>query len=242
MICTDLMVEPSLSSTKLNDFCLRTVRTHPLSTTDEPTAASPCVSSLLTRVRGVLSTLAPSASGASGASGAAGGLAAAGGAAAGGLAFFCSLAGGAAAPSSGGSNALSRSSSVTAADTSGDLLPSPSSLSRRTSLPCASTAATTSSGDMQARTVMLRLASRGKSTEAGDCGAARSDTVPLPRLAMAGSEFTPTRLATGSRATAELTRSSIRRQLARMQVRGLELRVPRGVGETSRQTGCKRRT
>ena len=168
-------------------------------------------------VRGVLSTSPAGGSGESGASGAAGGLAAAGGAAAGGLAFFCSLAGGAAAPSSGGSSALSRSSSVTAAETSGDLLPSPSSLSRRTSLPCASTAATTSSGDMQARTAMLRLASRGKSTEAGDCGAERSAAVTLPRLAIAGSDFKPTRLATGSRATAELTRSSIRRQLARMQ-------------------------
>eukprot|EP00964_Phaeocystis_antarctica_P014751 scaffold8145_cov57-Phaeocystis_antarctica.AAC.1 len=47
-----------------------------------------------------------------------------------------------------GSSALSRSSSATAAETSGDLLPSPSSLSRRTSLPCASTAAVASSGDI----------------------------------------------------------------------------------------------
>jgi len=64
---------------------------------------------------------------------------------------------------------------------------------------------------------MLRLTSRGKSTEAGDRDAVRSEAaVTFPRLSMAGSDFTPARRATGSRAIAELTRSSIRRQLARI--------------------------
>merc|ERR1740117_2453216 len=46
-----------------------------------------------------------------------------------------------------GKSALSRNNSVTAAATCGSLFPSPSPLSRFTSLPCAVTAASTSSGD-----------------------------------------------------------------------------------------------